>query len=200
MRPGAWVPEADSPVTMARLILCLNAFIDAETTVVADVGDALFASIELVVEAWEFIAPAYYLSVGFAVPGAVGVQLANPRTRPLVIVGDGAFQMTGTELTTVVRYGLDPIVVLLDNSGYGTERPMLDGPFNDIVPWHYQRIPEVLGSGRGYEVRTEGDLDAALAAARDDRTGFSLLHVHLDPHDLSPTLQRLTALLAEHVR
>jgi TPP-dependent 2-oxoacid decarboxylase len=199
-RPSAWVARPDAPMTIERLMTCLNTYIDHETTVIADVGDALFAALDLVVEAWEFLAPAYYLSLGFAVPGAVGVQMANPGTRPLVIVGDGAFQMTGMELTTVARYGLDPIVIVLDNAGYGTERPMLDGPFNDIVPWHYERVPDVIGAGRGYEVRTEEDLDAALHAARDDRSGFSLLHVHLDRDDLSPALRRLTAFLGRQVR
>jgi len=71
---------------------------------------------------------------------------------------------------------------------------------NGIVPWHYERIPEVLGAGRGYDVRTEGDLDAALATARVDRGQFSLLRVHLDAHDMSPALRRLTALLAERVK
>jgi len=199
-RPPAWQPEPAEPVTVGRLFQCLNAFISPETTVVADVGDVLFGAMDLVVEAWDFIAPAYYLSLGFAIPGAVGVQLANPGTRPLVLVGDGAFQMTGMELTTAVRYGLDPIIILLDNSGYGTERPMLDGRFNDVVPWHYARVPEVLGGGRGYEIHTEGELDDALRTARDDRSGFSLLHVHLEQHDLSPALQRLTALMADRVR
>ena len=199
-RPEAWVPVPGSPVTIVRLIQCLNAFIDEGTTVVADVGDALFASIDLLVEAWDFIAPAYYLSLGFAVPGSIGVQLARPGTRPLVIVGDGAFQMTGMELTTAVRYGLDPIVIVLDNAGYGTERPMLDGPFNDVVPWHYERLPELLGAGRGYDVRTEDDLDAALDAARDERGGYALLRVHLEPDDMSPALRRLTALMRERVK
>ena len=199
-RPIPWMPRPDTPVTIDRLFGCLNAFVDESTTVVADVGDALFAAIDLVVEAWEFIAPAYYLSLGFAVPGAIGVQLANPRTRPLVVVGDGAFQMTGMELTTAVRYGLDPIVILLDNAGYGTERPLLDGPFNDIVPWRYEQLPEILGAGYGYDVHTESDLDAALTAARRQRGAFSLLRVHLDPGDMSPGLRRLTALLAERVR
>jgi indolepyruvate decarboxylase len=199
-RPERWLARPEAPVTIERLFRCLNAFVDESTTVVADVGDALFAAIDLVVEAWEFVAPAYYLSLGFAVPGGIGVQLANPRTRPLVIVGDGAFQMTGVELSTAVRYGLDPIVVVLDNAGYGTERPMLDGPFNDILPWRYERLPELLGAGHGFDVRTEGDLEAALAAARAERGAFSLLRVHLDPNDMSPALRRLTALLAERVR
>ena len=195
-----WVADPEAALTVARLFERLNHFVDRDTAVVADVGDALFAGIDLVVEQTDFVSPAYYLSLGFAVPGAVGVHLARPGVRALVLVGDGAFQMTGMELTTVVRYGLDPIVILLDNGGYGTERPMLDGPFNDIVPWRYSRIPDVLGGGRGYEVRTEGELDAALVAARADRSGFSIVHVHLDRDDLSPALQRLTALLAERVR
>jgi indolepyruvate decarboxylase len=77
---------------------------------------------------------------------------------------------------------------------------MLDGPFNDLHPWQYARLPEILGAGRGYEVRTEGDLEAALAAAATDRSGFSLLHVRLQRGDLSPALQRMTALMAERIR
>ena len=79
-----------------------------------------------------------------------------------MIVGDGAFQMTGMELSTVARYGLNPIVVVLNNHGYTTERFLLDGPFNDIHEWQFHKIPEVLGRGLGLEVRTEGELDAAL--------------------------------------
>jgi indolepyruvate decarboxylase len=199
-RPSAWTADPSARVTIARLFQCLNGFLTRETAVVADVGDALFAGIDLVVEKADFVAPAYYLSLGFAIPGSIGVQLARPDVRPLVLVGDGAFQMTGMELSTVVRYGLDPIVILLDNGGYGTERPMLDGPFNDILPWRYAELPRVLGAGRGYEVRTEGDLEAALAAAAADRSGFSLLHVFLARGDLSPALQRMTALMAERIR
>ena len=68
---------------------------------------------------------------GLRVPASVGAQLSMPNKRPLVIVGDGAFQMTGTELSTIVRYGLNPIVVVLNNHGYGTERHLLEGAFND---------------------------------------------------------------------
>jgi indolepyruvate decarboxylase len=199
-RPAAWVAEPDAPITIARLFQCLNGVLARDTAVVADVGDALFAGIDLVVEKADFVAPAYYLSLGFAIPGAIGVQLARPDVRPLVLVGDGAFQMTGMELSTVVRYGLDPIVILLDNGGYGTERPMLDGPFNDILPWRYAEIPAVLGAGRGYEIRTEGDLETALSAASADRSGFSLLHVRLQRGDLSPALQRMTSLMSERIR
>jgi indolepyruvate decarboxylase len=160
-------------------------------------GDCLFTAMEI--EHTALVAPGYYATMGYGVPAGLGLQAATGQ-RPLILVGDGAFQMTGMELTTAVRYGLDPVVILLDNEGYGTERPMLDGPFNDVVPWHYAKLPEVLGAGRGYEIRTEGDLDDALAAALADRSGYSLLHVHIARGDLSPALQRMTSLMAERIR
>ena len=139
-----------------------------DTVVVADVGDALFGAADLFIhERTEFLSPAYYTSMGFAVPASIGAQLANPKLRPLVLVGDGAFQMTGMELATVARYGLNPIVVVLNNGGYGTERHMQDGPYNDVWPWQYHRLPEMLGAGRGFVVETEDELDRRLARSGD---------------------------------
>ena len=125
--------------------------------------------------------------------------MAVPGRRPLVLVGDGAFQMTGMELATAVRYRLNPIVIVLNNRGYGTERPMQDGAYNDIHVWAYHRVPEVLGGGRGFVVRTEKEFDEALRAAQAHTKSFCLLDVHLDPHDCSPALKRLTARLAKQV-
>ena len=123
-----------------RLFLRLASFITADTIVIADVGDSLFGALDLVIQRdTEFLAPAFYTSMGFAVPAAIGAQLADPKLRPLVIVGDGAFQMTGMGISTAVRYQLNPIVIVLNNDGYGTERRLLDGPFNDLQHWEVQR-------------------------------------------------------------
>ena len=168
--------------------------------VIADVGDSLFGAAELTISRQtEFISAAYYTSMGFAVPAAVGAGFASPSLRALVIVGDGAFQMTGMELSTIARHGLNPIVVVLNNHGYTTERFLLDGPFNDIHLWQFHKIPEVLGSGLGLEVRTEDELDAALKAAQANTASFSLLNVHLDRFDRSPALERLAHRLATFV-
>ncbi len=197
--PSAWRPTS-RPMTVRRLFDRLNAFLAEDTVVVADVGDALFGATDLFIrQRTEFIAPAYYTSMGFAVPAAVGAQLANPRLRPLVLVGDGAFQMTGMELATVARYGLNPVVVVLNNRGYGTERHMQDGPYNDVWPWHYHRLPEILGAGRGFLVRTEQDLDQALTEAQRRSDAFCLLDVHLPPLDRSPALDRLAGRLAKNI-
>jgi len=198
--PARFVAEHNAPITIRRLFQRLNAFIDDDTVVIADPGDAMFAGLDLFIQSrTEFLAPAYYTSLGFAVPASIGVQLANPKLRPLVLVGDGAFQMTGMELSTAARFGLNPIVVVLNNGGYATERPMQDGTFNDILPWRFSRIPDVLGVGAGFDVHTEEQLDAALDTARASDT-FSILDVHLDPSDTSPALQRLTATLGVRVK
>lgn len=198
---GPWYADRDAPVTSARLFARLNQMLDDSTVVIADIGDALFGSADLTMtRRTDFISPAYYTSMGFGVPAAVGAQIANRNSRPLVIVGDGAFQMTGMELSTVVRQGLNPIVVVMNNKGYTTERFLLEGSFNDIQDWAYHKIPEVLGTGLGLEVRTEGQLGAALDAALSNTTSFSLLNVHLDPLDRSPALDRLARRLSERVR
>lgn len=189
------------PITLQRLFARLNRFLSDQTVVVADVGDALFGAAELLIHhRTEFVGTAYYASMGFAVPAALGVQLANPKLRPLVLVGDGAFQMTGMELATIARQRLNPIVVVLNNQGFGTERQIQDGPYNDVAPWSYHRVPEVLGAGHGFLVRTDDELDLALAVAERQTDSYSLLDVKLDPADRSPALQRLGQRLAQQVR
>jgi indolepyruvate decarboxylase len=197
---GPYVLEPDTPITTRRLVRRLDDSLDDRTIVIADVGDALFASSELVIRGQtEYIAPAYYTSMGFAVPAALGAQMARPELKVVVLVGDGAFQMTGMELSTIVRRGLPVTVIVLDNKGYGTERLLLEGSFNDINPWQYQLLPQVLGGGTGWEVRTEGEFDVAITAALADTKGMHIIRVHIGLEDRSTTLDRLAAGLAKKV-
>ncbi len=199
-RRKSGTPHPPPRLTVKHLFERLNRFLSPNTVVVADVGDALFGAADLFIrERTEFISPAYYTSMGFAVPACIGAQLANPKLRPLVLVGDGAFQMTGMELSTVARYHLNPVVVVLNNRGYGTERHMQDGPYNDVWPWQYSRLPEILGAGRGWLVETEEQLDRALLEAERWTQSFCLLEVCLAPLDRSPALDRLAARLAKRL-
>ncbi|MGZ3470185.1 MAG: alpha-keto acid decarboxylase family protein [Isosphaeraceae bacterium] len=192
----------DTPVRSVHLFGRLNQLLakHAEMTVIADIGDSLFGAADLEMHRHtEFLSPAYYTSMGFGVPAALGASMANPSPRILVVVGDGAFQMTGMELSTIARYGLNPIVVVLNNHGYTTERFLLEGPFNDIHDWAYHLVPDVLGAGLGLEIRTVGELDQGLETALGNTAGFSLLNVHLDPYDRSPALERLASRLSKMV-
>ena len=189
-------------ITVKRLFERLNLSITNNVIVIADLGDSLFGALDLTIHGQtEFLSPAYYCSMGFAVPAAIGAQLANPKLRPIVIVGDGAFQMTGMEISTIIRFALNPIIIVLNNSGYGTERPMIDGPFNDVLPWNYYRVPDVMGHGRGFMIETEDQFEEALFAAENIHSQEPcILDVRLDIHDGSPALQRLTESLGKKVR
>ncbi|MGC8642844.1 MAG: alpha-keto acid decarboxylase family protein [Isosphaeraceae bacterium] len=192
----------DAPVKSVHLFGRLNRMLTEhpDMTVIADIGDSLFGATDLEMHRHtEFLSPAYYTSMGFGVPAAVGASMANSSPRVVVIVGDGAFQMTGTELSTIAKYRLNPIIVILNNHGYTTERFLLDGPFNEIHNWAYHRLPDLLGAGMGLEVKTIGQLDEALRSAFAFTDGFSLLNVHLDPYDRSPALERLANKLSKIV-
>lgn len=189
-------PIKGQKITIKRLFQCINSFLKDDMIVLADIGDALFGGTDLVIHRkTEFLSPAYYASMGFAVPASIGTQLANPKLRPLVIVGDGAFQMTGMEISTVLRFNLNPIVIVLNNGGYGTERSILDGRFNDILIWQYSLIPNIVGGGKGFIVETEEQFEEALLYAESNPECFCILDIRLDINDKSPALQRLTEAL-----
>jgi indolepyruvate decarboxylase len=192
----------DQNITVKRLFERLNFSITDNTIVIADVGDSLFGALDLTIHGQtDFLSPAYYCSMGFAVPAAIGAQLANPTLRPIVIVGDGAFQMTGVEISTISRFALNPIIIILNNEGYGTERPMLDGPFNDVLRWNYYRIPEIINHGKAFLIETEDQLEQALSATENIYSKeLCVLDVRLDVHDGSPALRRLTDSLSKKVR
>jgi len=190
-------PEPNRPITTARLVERLNQALSPDMIVVCDVGDCLFAAIDLRVhEQTEFLASSFYTSMGFAMPAALGAQIARPDHRALVLVGDGAFQMTGTELSTFARFGLNPIVVVFNNCGYSTERAILEGPFNDISCWRFDRLGEVFGPLSGYEAATEEAFEEALTKALNNRTMPSIINVHLSIDDASSAMRRL----AEHLK
>ena len=205
--PTDWEPEPyalepAAPLTITRLMRRLDEQLDDGTIVIADIGDALFASTELTTHGrTEFISPAYYTSMGFATPAALGAKIARPDARVVAVVGDGAFQMTGMELSTIIRHKLPVIVIVLNNGGYGTERLLHPGDyeFNEIPSWKYHELPQVLGGGTGYEVRTEGEFDAALSAAWVGLDGPSVIHVHLAPGDRSRALDRLAGMMSHTI-
>lgn len=180
------------PVTTKHLFQSINQILSDQTVVVTDVGDCLFGAVDLMINTHtQFLSPAYYTSMGFAIPASLGAQVANQSLRPIVLVGDGAFQMTCLELSTALKLGYNPIVIVLNNKGYTTERFLQEGPFNDIPNWKYHNITDLIGGGWGFEVSTEGDLEKAIKAALANKDSLSVINVHLEPTDVSPALTRL---------
>jgi indolepyruvate decarboxylase len=188
--------ELTDPLDMRQIIRIVSLQLDENCCVVSDVGDGLFGAIGIrTSRRAEFIAPAYYLSMGFAVPASIGVSMANPKLRPFVLVGDGAFQMTGNELSTAARLGLRPIVLVLNNDGYGTMRKIRDGRFNVISRWDYGRICDLIGGGSASVARTKGELDGAIRKALGSNE-LSVIDVRVPRDDMSPQLTTMSGELA----
>ena len=174
------------PTDVAR---ALNDLMDAQgrMPVATDVGDCLFTAMDL--QRTDHVAPGYYASMGFGVPAGLGVQAASGR-RPVILVGDGAFQMTGLELGHCARHGWDPIVVVLNNGGWGMLRAFRpDASYNALGTWDYATMAPAMG-GVGHRVTTRAELGAALEAAGRERGRFHLLDVRIAPGALSGTLRR----------
>lgn len=161
---------SNGDLTMSGIIKILNQKMPEKLSVVCDTGDCLFAAADLKVpDKSSFFASAFYTTMGFAVPAALGATCAAPETRPLILVGDGAFQMTGTELSTFKKLGLSPIVIVVNNGGYETERVILDGAFNDIEDWDYSGICGLLSYGSGLKTQTVKEFQSAINLAFEDK-------------------------------
>ena len=156
----------------------------------SDVGDCLFTALEI--ENTALAAPGYYAGMGFGVPGGIGVAAATGR-RPLIFVGDGAFQMTGWELGNCRRYGLDPIVILFNNRSWEMLRAFQpESAFNDLDDWHFADMAVSLG-GAGERVATKKQLIDAIEHAVARRGQFSLIEVMLPRGVTSNTLARFVS-------
>ncbi len=157
--------------------------------VVAESGDMLFAGLDVRVErGGAYLAQGYYASMGFGVPGALGAELGTG-LRPLILSGDGAFQMTGQEIAQAPRYGLRPVVLLMNNGGWQIFRPVVARKdLLDVPSWPYARLAEAWG-GRGFCVERISDLRHALEeAARIPQ--FVVVEARIDPDDLSPVSRK----------
>lgn len=189
-RPYVPVPEAR--LTTDRFWSRVNHFLRDDHIVVADTGSATFESAKLSLpQGADYLSQSFYASMGFGIPAALGAKLAAPQGRPIVFVGDGAFQMTGQELSRIVRYGQNPVVFLLNNDGYQVERAICDNAYNDLLMWDYTLIPETFGADRGIRVSTEGDLESALVMADARRDALVFVEIRLDRFDFSETLRRI---------
>jgi indolepyruvate decarboxylase len=177
-----------APIAPSDIATAINDLFDrhGKMPMTADIGDCLFTAMEI--DNTALAAPGYYAGMGFGVPAGIGVAATG--LRPLVLVGDGAFQMTGWELGNCRRYGLDPIVVLFNNCSWEMLRVFQpESKFNDLDDWHFADIAKSIG-GVGERVATRAELAAALQRAVERRGVFSLIEVMLPRGATSQTLAR----------
>jgi indolepyruvate decarboxylase len=140
-------------------------------------------------------------AIGWATPAAFGAALSSPSRRTILITGEGSHQLTAQEVSQFHRFGLKPIIFVLNNGGYLIERLLGSNPeaaYNDIAQWHYQKLPEALGCDGWFSARvtTCGELDQAIETAERGDTGAAYIEVVTGKYAAPPLGSRLRDSLA----
>jgi len=194
--PPEHEPEAlladDTPIAPSDIAAAINDLFaqHGPLPIAADIGDCLFTAMEI--RNTELVAPGYYAGMGYGVPAGLGACVASG-SRPLILVGDGAFQMTGFELGNCRRYGWDPIVIVFNNASWEMLRVFQpESAFNNLDDWRFAELAGPLG-GDGVRVATRRALIEALAHAHATRGRFQLIEVMLPRGQTSDTLARFVA-------
>ena len=198
--PSAMPPERypadlvadDAPIAPSDIAAAVNDLFarHGPLPIAADMGDCLFTAMEI--RNTDLVAPGYYAGMGYGVPAGLGACVAAG-ARPLILVGDGAFQMTGFELGNCRRYGWDPIVIVFNNASWEMLRVFQpESRFNNLDDWRFAELAGPLG-GDGVRVRTRRELVDALAQAYATRGRFQLIEAMLPRGETSDTLARFVA-------
>ncbi|GAA2219227.1 alpha-keto acid decarboxylase family protein [Streptomyces nogalater] len=184
------------PLTQSYLWYAVGSAIRPDHTVVADDGTSLLGIADRrFPRGARFVAQPMWASIGFSLPALLGAQLADPSRRGVLLIGDGAAQLTAQELGTISRYHLKPIVILVNNHGYTIERIThgLRAPYNDVARWHWTKVPTALGVSHPLvlRARTRTALDRALARATATTDRLVLIEAFTSQYDVPPALKRL---------
>ncbi len=182
----------DAPVTTRRLFARIQELLDDNTCLIAETGDSWFNGMNMELPGGAtFEIQMQYGSIGWSVGATLGYCLARPDKRVIALIGDGSFQMTAQAVSTMIRYGVQPLIFLINNGGYTIEVEIHDGPYNTIKNWDYAALMEVFnageGKGWGTRVSTEGELDQAVETAMS-HDGPAMIEVIIDRDDCSKNL------------
>jgi TPP-dependent 2-oxoacid decarboxylase len=192
-RVEEYVSKPETRITVDRMFHRLSHFLSSDDIYIGEVGVSLFALAESYLpQRVTALSQPFYMSIGYTVGATLGACLAGEGRRVITVVGDGSFQFTAQEISTIIRLGLNPVILLLNNDGYLVERLMVDGKFNDIAPWQYHQLPPVFGGDPGILVRTEGDLERALEEA-GKREQMTFIEVQVDKWDAGAILREVAA-------
>lgn len=188
--------DASAAMTYDHLLSKMGSFIQSGDTVMVETGAVAMGAMELRLPSnVEYQNQGLWMSIGYATPATLGAGLAAPDRRLLLLTGDGSHQLTAQEVSSMRRYGLKPIIVVINNDGYTIERYLCDDPadaFNDIAAWNYSKLPEALGAKDAFtaQARTVGEFNRALEDGAASGK-LSYIEVFLDKMDAPQTLRNI---------
>ncbi|WP_444907068.1 thiamine pyrophosphate-binding protein [Microbulbifer sp. SSSA008] len=181
-------------LTIRQLFARIQKVLESDTALLVETGDSWFNGMELSLpDGARFEIQMQYGSIGWSVGATLGYSLGMGKGRMIACIGDGSFQLTAQEISTMIRYNVNPIIFLINNGGYTIEVEIHDGPYNNIKNWEYAQLVEVFSAGEGRawgcKVTTEGELDKAIKDALK-HDGLCLIEVIIDRNDCNVNLLR----------
>lgn len=193
--------QLSSQIEHDNLIYRLSQFLQSDDTLILETGTIAFTSgYYMLPHGCKIVSSVNWFSIGYALGATTGINLAKNNGRAILVVGDGSLQMTVQALSTQLRYGLKPIILVLNNSGYTIERIFLgkNSSYNDIQEWNYLRLPAAFG-GEAYtrQVSTDKGLVEALNDAKSHANQLCLIEVMMDKYKQPPALQKLADIVAK---
>ena len=199
--PPAQTPARDQPLTQEMVWNRLCEALTPGNVVLADQGTSFYGMADhRLPNGVTFIGQPLWGSIGYTLPAAVGAGVAHPERRTVLLIGDGAAQLTVQELGIFSREGLSPVIVVVNNDGYTVERAIhgKTAPYNDIVGWRWTEIPSALGVADhlAFRAETYGELDDAFTAAAQHQDRMVFVEVVLPRLEIPPLLAQLAGPLA----
>lgn len=193
MRTISAVVAGNTPLTVRELRGQVQALLTPGTHLVVETGDSWFNGQKLALpDGARYHVQMQYGAIGWAVGATLGVALAAGGMKRVVsLIGDGSFQLTAQEISTMIRYKANPIIFLLNNRGYTIEAEIHDGPYNKIKNWDYAGLVDAFnageGTGLGLKAGTGAELFSAIERAKK-HAGLVLIECSLDRDDCTEEL------------
>ncbi len=199
--PGPPTPRRDEPLNQEMLWNRLCEALTPGNVVLADQGTSFYGMADhRLPQGVTFIGQPLWGSIGYTLPAALGAAVAHPDRRTVLLIGDGAAQLTVQELGIFSREGLSPVIVVVNNDGYTVERAIHGetATYNDIVSWRWTDVPGALGVTNHLAMRAEnyGELDDALTAAAEQQDRMVVVEAVLPRLDVPPLLDELVGSLS----
>ncbi|MEK0780685.1 thiamine pyrophosphate-dependent enzyme, partial [Mycobacterium ulcerans] len=199
--PGPTPPRRDEPLNQEMLWNRLCEALTPGNVVLADQGTSFYGMADhRLPQGVTFIGQPLWGSIGYTLPAALGAAVAHPDRRTVLLIGDGAAQLTVQELGIFSREGLSPVIVVVNNDGYTVERAIHGetATYNDIVSWRWTDVPGALGVTNHLAMRAEnyGELDDALTAAAEQQDRMVVVEAVLPRLDVPPLLDELVGSLS----
>jgi indolepyruvate decarboxylase len=189
------VGQSHDPISSAALYPRLQRFLQDGDNLVVEGGSCMFPCASLLLpKGVSYEGQILWASIGWATPTTLGVALAEPKRRTIMVSGDGAHQLTANEIGVMGRYGINPILIVLNNGIYGVEDVLSERGhvYDDLAGWNYHTLPAAMGCRDWFctRIETVGDLESALVEARN-HSGACYLEVMIPETESQPLSKKI---------